>query len=111
MNLVYSENNKFGFEKTLSNALNKAKAKKIEVQNVILYSTRTCPYCKMEKEWLDKNSLKHEVVYLEDNREKARYVVQATGQMGVPVTEVVYAEGSTEFVVGFDKNRLQQILL
>lgn len=77
---------------------------------VILYSTHTCPYCKMEKEWLESKAVEHEVVYVDDNREKAEHIVQKTGQMGVPVTEIQYENADSEFVIGFDKNRLAELV-
>lgn len=83
----------------------------LKVLNVKLYSTHTCPYCKMEKDWLEKNMIKHETVYLEDSPKEAEYVVKSTGQMGVPVTEIVYEENESEFVIGFDRNKLTTILV
>lgn len=79
--------------------------------NVIVYSTKTCPYCTMEKEWLEDNKVKHEVVYLETNQEAGKRMVEATGQMGVPVTEIVYGEGESEFIIGFNKAVLQSKVL
>ncbi len=75
-----------------------------------LYSTTTCPYCTMEKQWLDSKSIKHEVVYVDRNQEEAENMVKETGQMGVPVTEVQYPDGDKEFVVGFDRNKLSALL-
>ena len=86
-------------------------ARELKVLNVILYSTHTCPYCKMEKEWLEKNMIKHETVYLEDSPKEAKYVVKSTGQMGVPVTEIIYEENESELVIGFDRNRLSSALV
>lgn len=83
----------------------------LKVLNVKLYSTHTCPYCKMEKDWLEKNMIKHETVYLEDSPKEAEYVVKSTGQMGVPVTEIVYEENESEFVIGFDRNKLTTTLI
>ncbi len=77
---------------------------------VKLYSTMTCPYCKMEKSWLEQNKIKHDVVYVDLNPEEAQKMVDKTGQMGVPVTEIQYDEGEAEFIVGFDKPRLEQLL-
>ncbi len=37
-------------------------------------------------------------------------MVRKTGQMGVPVTEVQYADADSEFVIGFDKDRLTSLL-
>jgi len=75
-----------------------------------LYSTMSCPYCKMEKAWLDSEKIKHEVVYVDQNHEEARKMVNKTGQMGVPVTEIGYDNGKEEYIVGFDKPKLSQIL-
>jgi len=83
----------------------------LKVLNVKLYSTHTCPYCKMEKEWLEKSMIKHETIYLEDSPKEAEYVVKSTGQMGVPVTEIVYEENESEFVIGFDRNKLSSTLV
>ena len=70
----------------------------------------TCPYCKMEKSWLDEKKITHELVYVDKNQEKAQYMVEKTGQMGVPVTEIEYEEGEPEYIIGFDKPKLAQIL-
>ncbi len=78
--------------------------------SVKLYSTMSCPYCKMEKAWLENEKINHEVVYVDLNRSEAMNMIQKTGQMGVPVTEITDENGKIEFVVGFDKPRLEQIL-
>ncbi len=95
--------------KSIVNAATGAENQK--VSNVKLYSTHTCPYCKNEKDWLEKNMIKHENIYLEDSPKEAEYVVRSTGQMGVPVTEIVYDDGESEFVIGFDRNKLEKILI
>jgi glutaredoxin len=64
----------------------------------------------MEKDWLDSEKIKHEVVYVDANQEEGMKMVRKTGQMGVPVTEITYENGKEEFVIGFDKQRLSQIL-
>ena len=86
---------------------NAAGVSALKPKNVRLYSTMSCPYCKMEKSWLDEQKIQHEVVYVDQNEEEARHMVQKTGQMGVPVTEVQYEGAESEFVVGFDKPRLE----
>lgn len=75
-----------------------------------VYSTKTCPYCMMEKTWLENNKVKHEIVYVDSNRQEAMNMVSKTGQMGVPVTEVGYDNGKEEYIVGFDVRRLSDIL-
>lgn len=78
--------------------------------SVKLYSTTTCPYCIMEKSWLDSEKINHEVVYVDMDRNQAMEMVNKTGQMGVPVTAIKYENGKEEFVIGFDKGKLSQIL-
>ena len=78
--------------------------------SIKLYSTTTCPYCVMEKAWLDNEKIKHEVVYVDKDRQEAIEMVNKTVQMGVPVTLIKYENGKEEFVVGFDKQRLTQII-
>jgi len=78
---------------------------------VKLYSTHSCPYCRMEKAWLDSKKVDHAVVYVDDDEKQARRLVERTGQMGVPVTEIEYDTGDPEFIVGFDKKRIEGILL
>ncbi|NTV31062.1 glutaredoxin family protein [candidate division WWE3 bacterium] len=87
-----------------------AKVEALKPEKVILYSTQTCPYCVMEKKWLDEKEIDHEVVYVDQSREAAEEMVKKTGQMGVPVTEITYTDADSEFIIGFDKNRLSQSL-
>lgn len=77
---------------------------------VKLYSTTTCPYCKMEKSWLDSNNIKHDVVMVDLDQKEAEAMVEKTGQMGVPVTEIGFEDGEPEFVTGFDKPKLSALL-
>jgi len=85
-------------------------AEELKPTGVKLYSTMTCPYCKMEKAWLDQNNIKHEVVYVDLNQAAGQEMVEKTGQMGVPVTEITFSEGEPEYIVGFDKQRLAEYL-
>ncbi len=78
---------------------------------VKLYSTMTCPYCKMEAVWLNQNGIKYDQVHVDLNPKEAEEVVAKTGQMGVPVTEIEYDNGEKEYVIGFDKTRLEEILI
>ncbi len=78
---------------------------------VKLYSTHTCPYCLMEKAWLDTNKIAHEVIYVDQNQQAAINMVQKTGQMGVPVTEIQKDGAKDQYVVGFDPARLTSLLV
>ena len=81
-----------------------------KVTNLKVYSTTTCPYCTMEKQWLEENKITHNIVYVDKDHKEAEKMVQNTGQMGVPVTEVVYDDGESEYIVGFNKVQLSKVL-
>lgn len=81
-----------------------------KVEGLKLFSTTTCPYCSMEKDWLESNNIKHEVIYVDKDQKEAEKMVRNTGQMGVPVTEVRYEDGDVEYIVGFDKVQLSKLL-
>lgn len=82
----------------------------LKPSRVKLYSTMSCPYCKMEKSWLEKHHIKHEQIYVDLNPKAAEEMVARTSQMGVPVTEIEYEEGEPEYIIGFDQARLTEIL-
>lgn len=81
-----------------------------KIKNVKLYSTMTCPYCRMEKEWLEKTGVKFDYVLVDMNQAAGEDLVRKTGQTAVPVTEIEYEEGGAEFIVGFDKEELSGLL-
>lgn len=80
------------------------------IKDVIVYATLSCPYCKMEDTWLDKQGIDHKLVFVDLSPKDAQAMVKKTGQMGVPVTEITYQDMSSEYVVGFDQQKLTQIL-
>jgi len=79
--------------------------------NITVYSTTTCPYCKMLKDYLKEKS----IVFTEklvDQDEAARDEMAAAsgGFLGVPFTLVVKDGGSKETIIGFDKGKLNSVL-
>jgi glutaredoxin-like YruB-family protein len=72
---------------------------------VKVYSTPTCPWCVKVKEYLRDNNVNFEDINVATNRDAAMEMVKKTGQMGVPVIEI-----DGQYVVGFDKNRIDNLL-
>ena len=72
---------------------------------VIVYSTPTCSYCNLTKEFLKENNIGFEEVDLSDDREKAMEIVKRSGQTSVPQIEI-----DGEIIVGFDKENLKEKL-
>lgn len=82
----------------------------MKVKKVRVYSTVACPYCRMEKAWLEGNKIEHEIVYVDQDQNEAINMVRKTGQMGVPVTEIEFYEGNPKFIIGFDTPSLSEAL-
>jgi glutaredoxin-like YruB-family protein len=73
--------------------------------NVIVYTSPTCPYCTMVKEFLSQKGVSFDERDVSRDPSYAQELVNSTGQMGVPVTII---NGQT--VVGFDRGRLEQLI-
>lgn len=77
---------------------------------ITVYSTTTCPYCKMLKDYLSEHGLSY-IEKLVDQDESARdeMIAASGGFLGVPFSVVVKEGGQKETVIGFDKGRLGEI--
>ncbi len=77
---------------------------------VTVYSTSTCPYCKMLKDYLkEKNIPFAEKLVDQDEAARDEMMASSSGFLGVPFS-VVMKDGTKETVIGFDKGKLNQIL-
>lgn len=81
-----------------------------KLEKITLYSTATCPYCRMEKDYLEKHNVAFELVMVDKDRKAAEEMVRKSGQTGVPQTEVLFDDGDTETIMGFDRDRLNELL-
>jgi glutaredoxin 3 len=79
--------------------------------NVVIYTTTSCPYCKMLKDYLGDNNIGF-IEKLVDQDEEARdkMAEESGGFMGVPFTVITDDSGKKETIVGFDKGRVNQVL-
>ena len=68
---------------------------------VTIYSTPTCPYCKMAKEFLMEKNVEFTDIDVSRDQARAQEMIDKSGQMGVPVIDV---DGNV--MVGFDKKAL-----
>ncbi len=76
------------------------------MKKVTIYSTPTCGYCKMTKEFLGEKGVAFEDFDVASDMDKRQEMIDKTGQMGVPV---IVVEGSDP-IVGFDKEALTKAL-
>jgi glutaredoxin-like YruB-family protein len=72
---------------------------------VKLYTTSSCPYCQMAKDWFKKNNISYQEFNVSLDEERRNEMIEKSGQMAVPVIDV-----NGQIVVGFDKNRLAKLL-
>ena len=75
-----------------------------------VYATTTCPYCTMIANWLNDKKVAFEKILVDQDQKAAIDMVERTGQMGVPVTEIVMKDGKSEFVIGFNQPQLAYLL-
>lgn len=75
------------------------------MKNVKIYSTPTCTYCNMAKDFFKEKGVAYEEYNVATDLEKRKEMVEKSGQMGVPVIDV---EG--QITVGFDKDALSHVL-
>jgi glutaredoxin-like YruB-family protein len=73
--------------------------------DITVYSTPTCGYCTMVKEFLSQHGVAYKEKDVSADRNAAREMVDLTGQMGVPVTVI---DGET--IIGFDRPRLEEAI-
>lgn len=74
------------------------------MNNVVVYSSSTCPYCTLVKDFLDSKG----VNYIEKNISvdmEARKELMKMGHMGVPVTLINGRE-----IVGFNKSEIESLI-
>ena len=73
--------------------------------DVTVYSTPTCPYCKVAKDFLTENKVKFNDINVAEDQAKAQEMIEKSGQMGVPVIDI-----DGDIIVGFDKDKLKATL-
>ena len=76
---------------------------------VTIYSTPTCGYCTLAKDFLQEKGVEYKEVDVSVDQQKAQEMVEKTGQMGVPVI-IINKDGQEEILVGFDQVQLSNLL-
>ena len=72
---------------------------------VKIYTTPTCVYCKMAKEFFKSNNVAYEEFNVAIDANAREEMVQKSHQLGVPVIDV-----DNQIVIGFDKSTLSKLL-
>lgn len=75
------------------------------MKKVTVYSTPTCHFCHMAKDFFTQNGIAYEDINVSSDLEKRKEMVEKTGQMGVPVIEI-----NENLIVGFNKPKIMELL-
>jgi len=75
------------------------------MSNIIIYTTPSCVYCKMAKEFFKENGVEYKELNVAVDEKARDEMVQKSGQLGVPVIEI-----DGKIVVGFDRPQLAELL-
>ena len=77
----------------------------LSMTKVKIYSTPTCPYCNMAKDFLKQHKIAFQEVDVSTDQKSAEHMVKISGQMGVPVLEI-----GKEVIVGYDLPKIKKAL-
>ncbi len=77
----------------------------MDTAKIKVFSTEFCPYCVALKEFLKQSNVAFEEVDVTEDLKAQEEMIEKSGQMGVPVVDI-----NGEIVVGFDRERIKQLL-
>ncbi|MSU44633.1 NrdH-redoxin [Candidatus Nomurabacteria bacterium] len=75
------------------------------MQNVTIFSTPSCRFCHMAKEFFKEKNVTYTEYDVASNLEKRKEMIDKSGQMGVPVILI-----GEEIIIGFNKPKIVQLL-
>ena len=73
--------------------------------SVTIYTTPSCHFCHMAKDFFTANGVKFTDYNVATDLPKRQEMIQKSGQMGVPVIYV-----GDKLIVGFDEEKLRELL-
>lgn len=74
-------------------------------KSVTLYSTQTCPFCKMAKSYFESQGIAYTEYDVGNDQNQAEEMVRKSGQMGVPVIDI-----NGQIIVGFNQAQIEGAL-
>lgn len=74
-------------------------------KTVEIYSTPTCHFCHMAKDWFKSHNVAFVDYNVATDMEKRKEMVEMTGQMGVPVIKI-----GNDVIIGFNEPKLASLV-
>jgi glutaredoxin 3 len=75
------------------------------MSKIIVYSTPSCPYCNLVKDYLKQKGIEFEEKDVSLDRAAAREMIEKSGEMGVPQIDI---DGTV--IVGFNRDAIDKEL-
>lgn len=72
---------------------------------VKIYTTPSCPWCRKAKSYFKELGIQFKEIDVSKDQKAAEELVRRTHQMGVPVIQI-----GSHYIVGFDKNRIDNLI-
>lgn len=72
---------------------------------VVIYTTPTCPYCKMAMKFFEQNSIVYEEKNVATDIPAREEMLQKSHQFGVPVIDI-----DGKIIIGFNRPELSRLL-
>ena len=73
--------------------------------SVKIYTTPSCVYCRMSKDFFQQNNIQYEELNVATDAVAREDMIKKSGQFGVPVIDI-----DGELIIGFDRARLAELL-
>ena len=77
----------------------------METKKVEIYSTETCHFCHMAKDWLTSKGVPFVDYNVGTDVEKRKEMMTMTGQLGVPVIKI-----GDDIMIGFNQEQMAKLL-
>ena len=74
-------------------------------KKVEIYSTESCHFCHMAKEWLTYKNIPFVDYNVGQDMERRKEMVEMTGQLGVPVIKI-----EDNLMIGFNQEQMAKLL-
>lgn len=70
-----------------------------------IYTTSSCPYCVMAKDYLKSKNIAYEEANVSNDPIARQEMIDKSGQMGVPVLDI-----NGNIIIGFDKTGIEKAM-
>ena len=75
------------------------------MKNVSIYTTPTCGYCRMAKDFFKEHNIAYTDYIVAEDSAKRKEMIEKSGQMGVPVMFI-----DNDMIIGFNEEKIKSAL-